>query len=96
MPQKAPSIPLPTDWPKHVKMGVLHVIALVQVALTGKRCYLCLLEEELRLKDLRMERLTPRGGPRTGAGNAGAGRFAPDDTFDDPRERGFSTTDPRS
>ncbi len=28
MAKKAPSFPLSTDWPKHVKMGILHVIAL--------------------------------------------------------------------
>ena len=33
--QKAPSIPLPTNWPKHVKTGILHVIALAQMALTA-------------------------------------------------------------
>ena len=84
MAQKAPSIPLPTDWPKHVKTGVLHVIALAQVALTAARARsatkrdtisrlrveleaaqreICLLEEELRLKDLRMERVAPRRRP---------------------------------
>ncbi len=34
MTARAPSIPLPTDWPKHVKTGILHVIALAHVALT--------------------------------------------------------------
>ena len=33
MAEKAPRIPLPTDWPKHVKSGVLHVIALPQLGL---------------------------------------------------------------
>ena len=77
MAKKAPSIPLPTDWPKHVKAGILHVIALAQVALMAARARsaakrdsfarlraeleeaqreTCLLEEELRLKDLRMGR----------------------------------------
>ena len=84
MAQKAPSIPLPTDWPKHVKVGILHVIALAQVALTAARARsatkrdiiaqlraeleeaqreICLLEEELRLKDPRMGRVTPRRRP---------------------------------
>ena len=84
MAQKAPSIPLPTDWPKHVKTGILHVIALAQVALTAARARtatkrniivrlraelteaqseICLLEEELRLNNLRMERVTPRRRP---------------------------------
>jgi hypothetical protein len=35
--EKAARIPLPTDWPKHVKSGVLHVIALAQLALTAAR-----------------------------------------------------------
>ena len=84
MAEKAPSIPLPTDWPKHVKRGILHVIALAQVALTAARARsvtkrdtivrlrveleesqreIYLLEEVLRLKDLRMERITPRRRP---------------------------------
>ena len=33
MAEKAPWISLPTDWPKHVKSGVLHVIALARVCL---------------------------------------------------------------
>ena len=82
--QKAPSIPLPTDWPKHVKTGILHVIALAQVALTAAsarsatkrniivrlraelaeaQSEICLLEEELRLNNRRMERLMPRRRP---------------------------------
>ena len=82
--QKPRSILLPTDWPKHVKVGILHVIALAQMALTAARARsatkrdiisrlraelegaqreICLLEEELRLKDLRMERLMPRRRP---------------------------------
>ena len=81
MAEKAPSIPLPTDWSKHVKTGILHVIALAQVALTAARARsatkrdtivrlrveldkaqreICLLQEELRLKDVRMGRITPR------------------------------------
>ena len=84
MAEKAPSIPLPTGWPKHVKSGVLHAIALAQVALTAARAgsakkrgtvarlrakleaanqQISLLEEELRLKDLRMGRVTPRRRP---------------------------------
>jgi hypothetical protein len=67
-----------------VKVGILHVIALAQVALTTARARattkrdiivrlraeleaaqreICLLEEELRLKDLRMGRVTPRRRP---------------------------------
>jgi len=78
--KKAPSIPLPTDRPKHVKTGVFHVIALAQVALTTARARsaarrdavtrlreeleethreIGLFEEELRLKDVRMQRMTP-------------------------------------
>ena len=84
MVQKTPSIPLPTDWPKHVKAGILHVIALAQVVLAAARARsatkrdiiarlraeleeaqreICLLEEELRLRDLRMGRVTPRRRP---------------------------------
>ena len=84
MAKKAPHIPLPTDWSKHVKTGVLHVIALAQVALTVARARsvtkrgtvarlrleleeaqreICLLEEELRMKDLRIGRLAPRRRP---------------------------------
>ena len=84
MAEKAPRIPLPTDWPKHVKSGVLHVIALAQLALTAARAQsakkrgtigrlradleaanreISLLEEELRLKDVRMQRLPPRRRP---------------------------------
>ncbi len=33
--KKAPSIRLPTDWPKHVKTGVIPVIAPAHVALTA-------------------------------------------------------------
>lgn len=75
MAQRAPKIPLPTDWPSHVRTGILHAIALAHVALTAARAraskkrgvVVCLrakveeqaeeisrLEEELRLKDLRM------------------------------------------
>ncbi len=35
--QRAPKIPLPTDWPSHVRTGILHAIALAQVALTAAR-----------------------------------------------------------
>lgn len=31
---KAPEIPLPTSWCKHVKSAILHIIALAQYALT--------------------------------------------------------------
>ena len=37
MARKAPRIPLPKDWPSHVRMGILHVISLAQVALTAAR-----------------------------------------------------------
>lgn len=37
MARKAPRIPLPEDWPSHVRTGVLHVISLAQVALTAAR-----------------------------------------------------------
>lgn len=37
MARKTPRIPLPQDWPHHVKAGVIHVISLAQVALTGAR-----------------------------------------------------------
>ena len=84
MAEKAPSIPLPTGWSKHVESGVLHVLALAQVALTAARAgsakkrgtvarlrakleaanqEISLLVEELRLKDLRMGRVTPRRRP---------------------------------
>ena len=32
---KAPTIPLPEDWSDHVKTGIIHVIALAQIALTA-------------------------------------------------------------
>jgi transposase len=35
--RKAPRIPLPTDWPGHVKSGILHIVSLAQVALTAAR-----------------------------------------------------------
>ncbi len=83
MAPRAPRIPLPTDWPSHVKKGILHVIALARVALTAARASsknrgpvarlhakveeqaeeISRLEEELRLKDLRMGRLKPRRRP---------------------------------
>ncbi len=37
MAKSAPRIPLPEDWPGHVKSGILHVISLAQVALTAAR-----------------------------------------------------------
>ncbi len=37
MAPRAPKIPLPTDWPIHVKKGILHVIALARVAQTAAR-----------------------------------------------------------
>ncbi len=37
MAKNAPRIPLPKDWPSHVKTGILHVISLAQVALTTAR-----------------------------------------------------------
>ncbi len=37
MARKARNIPLPEDWPKHVKLGILHVISLAQLALTAAR-----------------------------------------------------------
>ena len=37
MASKAPRIPLPEDWSKHVKSGILHVISLARVALTAAR-----------------------------------------------------------
>ena len=37
MARKTPRIPLPGDWPSHVRRGVLHVISLAQVALTAAR-----------------------------------------------------------
>ena len=33
MARKAPRIPLPEDWPGHVKAGIIHVIARAQIAL---------------------------------------------------------------
>ena len=83
MAPRPPKIPLPTDWPSHVKKAVLHVIALARVALTAARVSakkrglvarlhakveeqaeeISRLEEELRLKDLRMGRLQPRRRP---------------------------------
>ena len=81
---KAPTIPLPVDWPKYVKTGILHVISLAQMASTAARAHaakkrgivarlraeleeaqreISLLEEELRLKDLRMGRVKPRKRP---------------------------------
>ena len=76
----APKIPLPRQWSKHVKLGILHVISLAQMALTAARSRACRsrggqsslqaelavargeiskLEEELRLKDLRLARIDP-------------------------------------
>ena len=37
MATNAPRIPLPADWPSHVRRGILHVISLAQVALTAVR-----------------------------------------------------------
>ncbi len=37
MARKAPRIPLPADWPSHVRIGIVHVISLAQVALTAAR-----------------------------------------------------------
>ena len=37
MTRKAPRIPLPADWPEHVRAGIIHVISLAQVALTAAR-----------------------------------------------------------
>ena len=37
MAKNAPRIPLPKDWPSHVRRGILHVISLAQVALTAAR-----------------------------------------------------------
>jgi len=36
---KAPEIPLPKSWDKHVKTGILHIIALAQYALTYSRSW---------------------------------------------------------
>ena len=79
---KAPKIPLPKQWSKHVKSGILHVISLAQMALIAARGLaarkdgldvqaellearreISLLEEELRIKDLRLARIKPRGRP---------------------------------
>jgi hypothetical protein len=35
--RKSPKIPLPENWPEHVKTGIIHVISLVQIALTVAR-----------------------------------------------------------
>ncbi len=35
--RKAPNIPLPVDWSRHVKTGSVHAIALAQIALTAAR-----------------------------------------------------------
>jgi transposase InsO family protein len=35
--RKPPRIPLPEDWPGHVRTGILHVVSLAQVALTDAR-----------------------------------------------------------
>ena len=37
MAPRAPKIPLPNDWPSHVRKGILHVIALARMALTARR-----------------------------------------------------------
>ena len=37
MARNAPRIPLPGDWPSHVRTGILHVISLAQLALTAAR-----------------------------------------------------------
>ncbi len=37
MAKNAPRIPLPKDWPSHVRVGIIHVISLAQVALTAAR-----------------------------------------------------------
>jgi hypothetical protein len=36
---KAPEIPLPKSWGKHVKSAILHIIALAQYALTYSRSW---------------------------------------------------------
>ena len=82
--RKTPNIPLPAEWPRHVKTGIVHAIALAQIALTAARARaskkrgivaqlqakleerdrkISLVEEELRLKDLRMGRVKPRRRP---------------------------------
>ena len=78
------TIPLPKDWPDHIKSAVLHVISLAAAALVAARGRAAesrksrvrlraelaeahretsLLEEGLRLKDLRMGRVKPRRRP---------------------------------
>ncbi len=37
MGKNAPRIPLPKDWPIHVRVGIIHVISLAQVVLTAAR-----------------------------------------------------------
>ncbi len=37
MAKSAPRIPLPKDWPSHVRAGIIHVISLAQVTLTAAR-----------------------------------------------------------
>ncbi len=84
MTHSVPRIPLPKDWSKHVKSGIVHVISLAQMALTAARGRasrspsalvrlraelaearreILQLQDELRLKDLRMERVSPRRRP---------------------------------
>ena len=35
--RKAPNIPLPADWSRLVKTGIVHAVALAQIALTAAR-----------------------------------------------------------
>ncbi len=113
-----PRIPLPKDWSKHVKSGIVHVISLAQMALTAARGRasrsrsalvrqraelvearreILLLQDELRIKDLRMERVSPRRRPHyraterleilelRAAQEDGLGRRRHDDFFFSPR-----------
>ena len=85
--QAHPQIPLPRNWPSHMKSAVLHTISLAHFSIvhargmaTGhihRRVRLAaqnerlreeceLLREEIRIKDARMDRITPHRRPRYG------------------------------
>jgi hypothetical protein len=78
-------IPLPKDWPQHIKLAVIHSVALSHRAITFSRSFAinssiervrlageldrvqnenALLQEELRIKDVRMAILSPRKRPQ--------------------------------
>lgn len=65
--------PLPSCWPRVVRVAIVHALSLARVALTTApdrvalsvrlEQEVALLREELRIKDARMERVPPRHRP---------------------------------